>query len=242
MSYRERIYEKYASNFQDLSPVFDAAASRRWGWAYDHYLRGWLPESKEAAIIDVACGGGKLLHFFNERGYSNVQGVDLSPEQVLISRQVVSLVHNENAIDFLEQRPASFDLITGIDVIEHLHKPEVLHFLDAALAALKPGGRLVLQTPNADSPWCTNQRYGDFTHEVCFNPNALSRLMNLAGFKDIEPREAGPVPWGYSIASTLRAGVWRMFRVVFKVWNLAEMGGAGSGIFTRVFMISGVKR
>ena len=66
--------------------------------------------------------------------------------------------------------------------------------------------------------------------------------MNLTGFNDIEPREAGPVPWGYSIASTLRAGVWRMFRVVFKVWNLAELGSAGSGIFTRVFLISGVKR
>jgi cyclopropane fatty-acyl-phospholipid synthase-like methyltransferase len=163
-------------------------------------LRGWLPQSKDAAIVDVACGGGKLLHFFKERGYSNVQGVDLSPEQVQISRQ---MVHQRNAIDFLEKSPATFDLITLPDVIEHLHKPEVLRFLDAALVALKPGGRLVLQTPNADSPWGTMHRYNNFAHEVCFNPNALSRLMSLTGFRDIELREAEPVPWGYSIASTL---------------------------------------
>jgi 2-polyprenyl-3-methyl-5-hydroxy-6-metoxy-1,4-benzoquinol methylase len=225
VTYRERIYENYASNFQDLSPVFDAALSHRWGRAYDHYLRGWLPNAKDAAIVDVACGGGKLLHFFKERGYSNVQGVDLSPEQGQIARQVVPMVHEENTIDFLERSRASFDLITGLDVIEHLHKPEVLRFLDAAHDALKPGGRLVLQTP-----------------KVCFNPNALSRLMHLVGFKDIEPREAGPVPWGHSLTSSLRAGVWQMYRIVFKIWNLAETGSAGSGIFTRVFLISGMNR
>ena len=99
----------------------------------------------------------------------------------------------------------------------------------------------MLQTPNADSPVVNAIRYGDFTHEVCFNPKALSRLLNLVGFKDIEAREAGPVPWGYSVASTLRAGVWQMFRVVVKVWNLAESGSAGSGVFTRVFLISVAK-
>ncbi len=242
MTYRERIYENYASNFQDLSPVFDAALSHRWGRAFDHYLRGWVPKAKDAAIADVACGGGKLLHFFKERGYSNVQGVDLSREQVQIARQVIPMVHEENAIHFLERSRASFELITGLDVIEHLHKPEVLRFLDAAHDALKLGGRLVLQTPNADSPVVDAIRYGDFTHEVCFNPNALSRLMNLVGFKDIEPRESGPVPWNYSPASMFRAGVWQMFRGILKIWNLAETGSAGSGIFTRVFLISGVKR
>jgi hypothetical protein len=65
VSYRERIYEKYSSNFQDLSPVFDAEASHRWGRAYDRYMRGWLPEAKDAAIVDVAWGG-KLLNSFKE--------------------------------------------------------------------------------------------------------------------------------------------------------------------------------
>jgi hypothetical protein len=118
----------------------------------------------------------------------------------------------------------------------------VLRFLDTAHEALKLGGRLVLQTPNADSPVVDAIRYGDFTHEVCFNPDALSRLMNLVGFENIEPRESGPVPLSGSPVSTLRAGVWQMFRIVFKIWNLAETGSAGSGVFTRVFLISGVKR
>ena len=165
----------------------------------------------------------------------------MSPEQVQISRQVVPDVAEENALDFLERNKEAFDLITGLDIIEHLHKPEVLRFLDAAFAALKPCGRLILQTPNAESPWGTFHRYNDFTHEVCFNPNSLSRLMALARFTRIEAREMGPVPWGYSVASTVRAGIWQTFRGTFKVWNLAELGATGSGIFTRVFLISGVK-
>jgi hypothetical protein len=84
-------------------------------------------------------------------------------------------------------------------------------------------------------------RYNDFTHETCFNPNALSRLMRLAGFQGIESREMGPVPFGYSLKSTLRAGAWQGLRTVLKIWNVAECGSAGSGIFTRVFLISGTR-
>lgn len=242
MNYRERIYEKYASNFQDLAPKFDVAASLKWGGAYRYFFRGWLPADMDAEIVDVACGGGKLLHFFKEQGFTNIRGVDLSPEQVQISRQVAPEVTEGNAIDFLESNRGAFDLITGLDIIEHLHKPEVLRFLDAAHAALKPDGRLILQTPNADSPWGTMHRYNDFTHEVCFNPNALARLLSLSGFKKIEAREMGPVPFGYSLSSTVRAGLWEVFRIGFKIWNLVELGGTGSGIFTRVFVVSGVSR
>jgi hypothetical protein len=46
---------------------------------------------------------------------------------------------------------------------------------------------------------------------------------------------------GYSTASTLRWCVWQAIRAGLKVWNIAETGDAGSGVFTRVFLISGVK-
>jgi 2-polyprenyl-3-methyl-5-hydroxy-6-metoxy-1,4-benzoquinol methylase len=241
-NYRDRIYENYASNFQDLAPQFDIAASRTWGRAYRHYLRHWLPGSRDATILDVACGGGRLLHFLKEQGYRRLEGVDLSPEQVAIARQVIPDVVKGNAIEFLDHHANEFDLITGLDIVEHLCKAEVIQFLDAAFRALRKDGRLVLQTPNADSPWGTMHRYNDFTHEVCFNANALGRLLKLVGFNQVESREMGPVPFSHSLASTVRAGIWQCFRLVFKIWSVAELGSAGSGVFTRVFLISGVKR
>lgn len=239
--YRARIYERYASRFQSAPGVFDVEAARRWGKAYRHYLRGWLPEHCDACILDVACGGGKLLQFFLDAGYTDVNGVDLSPEQVALARQVTPNVAQANVLDYLAEHPGRFDLLSGLDIIEHFRKHEVLQFLDLCIAALKPGGKLVLQTPNAESPWMTSVRYGDFTHELGFNSNALSRLLGLVGFEAIEAREQGPIRWGYSVASTLRWGVWQGIRAGLKVWNIVETGNPGNGVFTRVFVTKGVK-
>jgi 2-polyprenyl-3-methyl-5-hydroxy-6-metoxy-1,4-benzoquinol methylase len=240
-TYRDRIYEKYSSKFQDKGPVFDAVASRRWAKAYDWYFRKWLPASKDASIVDLACGGGSLLHFFRERGYSNVVGVDISPEQVALSRQVTGNVTQDNVLHFLQAHEGEFDVITAIDLVEHLKKDEVLTFLDGCYAALRPGGRLILQTPNSETPWAGSIRYGDFTHEVSFGSTSLSRLMCLTGFVHVAGREQGPIPKGYSTTSTLRYILWRVIRLSLQFYNVVETGGRGSGIFTRVFLMSGVK-
>jgi 2-polyprenyl-3-methyl-5-hydroxy-6-metoxy-1,4-benzoquinol methylase len=241
LDYRKRIYEVYSTKFQDASHSFDVASSLRWGKAYKHYLRGWLPSSKEAAIVDVACGSGKLLHFFKEQGYTRIEGVEISPEQVQLARQIVPAITEQDATEFLKRRPESYDLITALDFIEHQTKSEVLPFLETAFEALRPGGCLILQMPNADSPMVGSVRYGDFTHEVCFNSNSLSRLLKLVNFKEVEAREVGPVAWGHSAASTVRALVWKSVRLMLKVCNLAETASPGSGVFTRVFLIQARK-
>ena len=241
IDYRTRIYRKYATNIQDAPKTFDSAAARQWGQLYRHYLCEWLPEDKNAMIVDIACGGGKLLYLFKKMAYTNIAGVDISPEQVKLARQVTSSVEEAHVLDWLESHPVSFDLITGFDIVEHFHKDEVLRFLDACHAALKPGGRLILQTPNADSPWGMSIRYGDFTHEVGLNSNVLSRLLCLTGFQDVASRETGPIFLGYSLKSTVRYLIWQPIRLGLKLWNLAEMGDAGSGVFTRVFLISSKK-
>jgi 2-polyprenyl-3-methyl-5-hydroxy-6-metoxy-1,4-benzoquinol methylase len=241
-SYRKRIYEKYASKFHDAGQNFDPVAAVRLGKGYDYYFRNWLSASRDASILDLACGGGNLLYYFKERGYACLTGVDISSEQVQLARQVTPNVFEGNVLDFLRIHPNAFDCLLGVDIIEHLYKTEVLNFLDLCFSALRPGGRLILQTPNADSPWGTMLRYGDFTHEVIFNSKSLLYLLALSGFKESEARELGPVPWGYSMASTGRYVAWQFIRVMLKLWNLAETGKSGSGIFSRVFLVSGCKR
>jgi len=134
-------------------------------------------------------------------GYMNISGVDISPEQVKLAQQVTPEVEDANVLEWLEAHSASIDLITGYDIVEHFHRDEVLRFLDVCNSALKLGGRLIPQTPNADSPLGMSIRHGDFTHEVGFNPNALSRLLSLVGLQGIESRETGPIPIGHSIKS-----------------------------------------
>lgn len=239
--YRDRLYANYGHDFQDAGEQFDREGAVRWSRAVAYHLRGWLPEGNDGRILDLACGAGKLLFFFSERGYKNLTGVDISPDQVRLARQVTPDVKQESVLDHLENNPGSYDLITGYDIVEHFHKDEVLRFIDGCHSALRPGGRVILQTPNADSPWGTMHRYNDFTHETCFNPNSLGRLMRLVGFSHVEARETGPVPFGNSMASSLRFLLWQLIRAGLLVWNLAETGHAGEGVWTRVFLISGVK-
>lgn len=241
VNYRARLYERYGSAIQNAPEQFDEAASTRWGKAYDWYLRGWLPASKDARIVDLACGYGRLLHFLTSRAYRNVAGVDISPDQVRRARQVIPEVYEANVLEFLEAHPGEHDLLTALDLIEHLNKDEASRFLDACFAALRPGGRLILQTANADSPFGMAIRYGDLTHEICFNVNCLTRLLALHGFTDIKARETGPLPWGYSFTSTARWLLWQGIRMGGILWNLVETGYRGDGVLTRNFLIGAIR-
>lgn len=238
--YRKRIYGVYASAVEGSAKVFDTARADAWGSPYEKYLDGWLPPDRDAAILDAACGGGRLLHFLRRRGYRNLSGVDLSPEQVALAHQVVDDVTQADVLDFLAKSPRRFDLIIGVDILEHLTKAEVLEFLDRCRDALNPGGRLVLQTPNAESPWFGAVRHEDFTHEVCFTPGSLRAILGLCGFEGLEARECGPVSHG--VLSALRTAAWRLMRLGLRASSLVETGSAGSGVCTRVFLIAGVRR
>lgn len=237
--YRSRIYKVYASHMQNAPSLFDEAKAMHWGKVYDAYFTGWLPEQKDAAILDVACGGGKLLHFFKSKGYKNLFGVDISPEQIVLASQVTQNVVEEDAITFLQSRKEKYDLIIGLDIIEHFKKEAVLQFLDACYGALRPEGRIILQTPNAESPWGLQHRYHDITHEVGFDSFSLERLLSLVGFSGITHREAGPVVYG--VRSLVRYFIWKVIWVLLALWNLAETGTKGSGIYTRAFLVTGKK-
>jgi SAM-dependent methyltransferase len=240
MSYRERLYSNYGKLFQDADVTFNVTKSRQWGKAYHWYFRRWLPDHTDAKIVDVGCGGGKILHFLAEKGFRDVVGIDISQDQIQIAKQINERATQADALNWLENQKSQFDLIISLDLIEHFGKEEVLIFLRCCVEALKPGGRLVIQTPNADSPFGLQHRYNDLTHEIAFNPNLLGRLMHQAGLENLEAREQGPVPLGYSVLSTVRYLIWQFFRNGIVLLNLAETGTSGK-VLSRVFVISGVK-
>src|SRR5436309_3022760 len=114
-NYRTRIYEQYATAFQRSKMEFDRAKADAWGRAYRHYLRGWFPARKAALIVDLACGGGKLLNFFKQMQYTRLCGVDVSPEQIKLARQVIPDVVEADVLNFLQAHPVAFDLMAGLD-------------------------------------------------------------------------------------------------------------------------------
>lgn len=234
MHYRTRIYQQYSSAVQGILKSPSLQEMDHWGQPYDTYLRGWLPVDLTAPIADVACGYGRLIRYFAKRGYTNVRGVDISPDQVAIAQTISPTIELGDAVEFLGRNSGQFAVITALDIVEHLTKNELIDFLDACLAALRPGGALIVQTPNADSPSGYSVRYADFTHEICLSPQVLKTVLDVCGFRDFEAREQRPIAHG--VPSLLRAMLWQGYRASAYFRNLVETGSKGSGIFTRVFL------
>ena len=239
MEYRKRVYSNYVSLWQGQSKVFNEAAAVQWGKSYNYFLRRILPKDKSATILDVACGGGNLLHYLRSKGFTNIRGVDLSPEQVWLARQVVDDVALQDCINYLIEHPNQFDLIIGLDIIEHFTKDEMMHFLDSIRIALRPNARLVLQTPNLAGLMGTSMRFGDITHEIGVTPGSLENLLRIAGFGEYEAWECGPAPHG--LISFMRYLLWHIIRVAFVAYDFVEVGGNNYSIYTRVFLASAVK-
>jgi len=239
--YRDTLYGRYVSGFQQRPdvPATPAATARQFR-IQAYHLRDWLPAALDANILDAGCGAGELLAFFQHRGYANIQGVDVSPEQVELCRRVTPRVAQGDVLEYLAATEGQFDLISAMDLVEHLSKDELLRFLTACRRALKPGGRIIIQTPNPGSPFFGEIRYGDLTHEQALTPKLLERLLALHGFGDVSCREAGPVPVS-GAKGLVRWILWQVICTVRRAYDLVECGGS-HGIYTRVYLCSAIAR
>jgi 2-polyprenyl-6-hydroxyphenyl methylase/3-demethylubiquinone-9 3-methyltransferase len=114
-------------------------------WQCDECSRRPL-EGKTA--LDVGCGAGLLAEPLARLG-AKVTGVDATPEVIAVARehaQEMGLEIDYRAGD-VQQLNGAFDLITCMEVIEHVADPAA--FLQALAKRLAPDGLLVLSTPNA---------------------------------------------------------------------------------------------
>lgn len=81
-NYRERIYDAYVTGRNEtLAPrLIEGLAPRlpylRW------LVRTCMPMDREAAILDIDCGHGAVLHVLQQAGYRNARSVDGNDEQV----------------------------------------------------------------------------------------------------------------------------------------------------------------
>lgn len=240
--YKEELYTEYATTFKNAGDVMDIQKANKFWSTFKYCMRGWLPKNKNAKIIDLGCGDGTIMHLLkNQCNYPNVFGVDVSPNQVKLAKQHMTNVELGDALEYMRTTDHKFDLILGIDIIEHLSKKEALELIKLCYEKLNNNGRVVYQTPNAASPFFGIVRYGDFTHELGFTPNLLSQLLKRSGFKKIESRESGPIPFGHSFLSSIRFIFWQFIRIILSIYLIIETGGCRDKVFTRVFLQSAIK-
>lgn len=161
-------------------------------------------------VLDVGCGkgtGGKVLH---ERvKCERVIGMDCIPERVEAARAVYDEVIEGSAAELcIEER--SVCVIVACELIEHLTDQDATLFVAKAARALRPGGRLVITTPNPSylRLWLTGRSVlDDPAHLSKYKIKDIKRLMSEHGLKTICVKGTGrvsnmigthwPVPWIY---------------------------------------------
>jgi len=115
--------------------------------AYAALLEGFAP------VLDCGCGSGELLEALRDAGIE-ARGVDADPTMVDLARSCGLIAEQADATQTLDRFDAeALGSVTALDLIEHPPDSELLAFLRAAHRALRPGGRLVLETadPHADA-------------------------------------------------------------------------------------------
>jgi 2-polyprenyl-6-hydroxyphenyl methylase / 3-demethylubiquinone-9 3-methyltransferase len=113
-------------------------------WQCDECSRTPL-EGKSA--LDVGCGAGLLCEPLARLG-AKVTGVDPSPEVIAVARDHAAAVgvQVDYRVGDVQELEGKFDLITSLEVIEHVADPAP--FLKALAKRLAPNGLLILSTPN----------------------------------------------------------------------------------------------
>lgn len=108
-----------------------------------------LPDmSSNAPVLDIGCGTGAWLERLAEIGFSNLYGVDLDIEQFQsISAKAFCL--NLDSDEIPEFGIDQFELITAIELVEHLENPGRLFTHISRL--LSPNGYVLITTPNIHS-------------------------------------------------------------------------------------------
>lgn len=136
-------YPRAARRYEDLPPL--AGTTGFWAWLNGerHAAHSWVPP--DVAVLDIGCGFGRTLAFHAARGCRAV-GVEADEHGVAEARRQ-GLEVEHGLFDPARYEAGSFDYVTMDQVLEHAQDP--VAFMAGVATVLKPGGVVVISTPNA---------------------------------------------------------------------------------------------
>lgn len=186
----------------------------------------YLRASPGGRLLEVGCGAGRNLARLQELGWQ-CEGVDFDGSAVRNAR-VKGLKVHEGTLDGQRFPGESFDAVVSSHVIEHLHDPR--GFLLECRRVLKPGGTLVVVTPNSASLGHSLFRASwrplePPRHLHLFNHDSLMRLVRDAAFleADIKTTIHG-ANWVFAaseiIAEKSSAKTWKVPGALTAPWAL----------------------
>lgn len=152
------------------------------------WMSNYLGDIRGMRVLDIGCGSGRILKGFDDAGASVALGVDLDSEAVEVARRAGLNVELGDVADLGDRlaKSAPFDVVIMTHIIEHLPRDSVSAMLMTIRNLLRPGGCVLISTPNGQSPtgvyWLTE----DATHTWLYTSGSLFYYLGDAGFDDFE--------------------------------------------------------
>jgi 2-polyprenyl-3-methyl-5-hydroxy-6-metoxy-1,4-benzoquinol methylase len=139
---RESREESKNSTYRNLAIQADAADVHEKALAL---LQAHAPGRK--GVLDVAAGTGALSQRLLDNGFTDLEAVELCVERFAVPEVPVHALNLDG--DWASQLPRRYEAAVALEIIEHLENP--WHFARQCAAAVRPGGVLVVSTPNIQS-------------------------------------------------------------------------------------------
>lgn len=180
---------------------------------------------KAGRLLDIGCSTGLFLQAARDIGWPG-QGLEYSADSSAIAREQHGLTVRTGELKPDTFAPASFDVVTLWDVIEHVPDPQ--RTLQLITDIVAPGGLLVLKTPDAGG-WFPQaslrlaQRLDFWRHAeppghlYQFSQRSLSAMVEKAGFEVVVCHSHRiPIPYSFGPASTwVRSAKWFVYCAAF---------------------------
>jgi SAM-dependent methyltransferase len=175
-------------------------------------LRARLPE--KADILDAGCGGPGFLENLRRFGSSGwrLWGNDVS-SQAIAELEYRGFRALPGRLEEVDLPPASFDAIFLKQVIEHLDAPQAV--LVNAARLLRPGGYLIVETPNVDAwdaKWFCRRYWGGYhfpRHWTLYDAGTLSEAGRRSGLVVDQVRYMlSPCFWAQAVHHALKDRGW----------------------------------
>lgn len=146
---------------------------------FDELTKGF--EGKK--LLDIGCATGLLLNHLKGKGWDG-EGIEICAESAKYAREKFGITIHERPIEELALDSESFDVIHLAHLIEHVRDPK--QTMDEIYRLLKPGGLMVLTTPNvgglAVQVHGRNWRSAFEQHLFLFSKKTISQLCRNSGF------------------------------------------------------------
>lgn len=175
--YRElKLYECNQSKLRFFAPIDTAGSDRLYEQLekYDWYYmpRKWehdvaVKDLQECErVLEVGCGRGAFVERLSKEENINAEGIELNSQAINDAKAKGINVHQSDLHELAKEQQENYDAVCSFQVLEHV--PDPFSFIEGQLKLIKPGGKLIIAVPNAESfiKHCKNNLLDQPPHHV----------------------------------------------------------------------------